>query len=205
LPICQCFWQRCTDLNGQFGKKKDQKWHLWNYSERVQVAKSVETFKQTVAKQNIAESTKRSKVTNFIASKRSRQEFKPLLGPMVDRIHIDPLHLKNNACALASRLVLQEVLLISQLSSTMKSFLQVPSTSPFHKYIDTMRTKCNLRRLANKIIRWFNENRDSKFDYRFTGKDSRCFLQNFMFLIAAMEPFLKDKTKALFTFHVRAY
>ncbi|CAB4040834.1 Hypothetical predicted protein [Paramuricea clavata] len=183
-----------TDLNGQFGKEKDKKWHPWNYSERVQVAKSVETFKQTVAKQNIAESTKRSKVTNFIAGKRSRQEFKPLLGPVVDRIHIDPLHLKNNACALAHRLLLQEVLLISQLPSAIKSFLQVPSTSPFHKYIDAMRTKCNLRRLANQIIRWFNENRDSKFDYRFTGKDSRCFLQNFMFLIAAMEPFLKDKT-----------
>ncbi|CAB4011121.1 Hypothetical predicted protein, partial [Paramuricea clavata] len=178
-----------TNLNGQFGKEKDKKWHRWNYSQRVQVAKSVEAFKQTVAKQNIAEITKRSKVTNFIAGKRSRQEFKPLLGPMVDRIHIDPLHLKNNACALAHRLLLQEV----------------PSTSPFHKYIDAMRTKCNLRRLANKIIRWFNENRDSKFDYRFTGKDSRCFLQNFMFLIAAMEPFLKDKTKALFTFHVLAY
>ncbi|CAB4017352.1 Hypothetical predicted protein, partial [Paramuricea clavata] len=121
------------------------------------------------------------------------------------KIHIDPLHLKNNACALAHRLLLQEVLLIFQLPSAIKSFLQVPSTSSFHKYIDAMRTKCNVRRLANKIIRWFNENRDSKFDYRYTGKDSRCFLQNFMFLIAAMEPFLKDKTKALFTFHVLAY
>ncbi|CAB3978205.1 Hypothetical predicted protein [Paramuricea clavata] len=189
------FSKDATNLNGQFGKEKDKKWHPWNYLERVQVAKSVETFKQTVAKQNIAESTKRSKVTNFIAGKRSRQEFKPLLGPMVDRIHIDPLHLKNNACALAHRLLLQEVLLISQLPSAMKSFLQVPTPG----------TKCNLRRLANKIIRWFNENRDSKFDYRFTGKVSRCFLQNFMFLIAAMEPFLKDKTKALFTFHVLAY
>jgi hypothetical protein len=82
-----------------------------------------------------------------------------------------------------------------------KSFLQVPNTSPFHKYIDAIL----FARLANKIIRWFNENRDSKFDYRFTGKDSRCFLQNFIFLIAAMEPFLKDKIKALFTFHVLAY
>jgi hypothetical protein len=94
---------------------------------------------------------------------------------------------------------------LSILTNAMKSFLQVPSTSPFYKYIDAMRTKCNLRRLANKIIRWFNENRDSKFDYRFTGKDSRCFFQNLMFLIAAMEPFLKDKTKAFFTFQGLAY
>jgi hypothetical protein len=140
-----------TDINGQFGKEKDKKGIRGIIRKGVEVAKSVETFKQTVTKQNIAESTKRSKVTNFIAGKRSRQEFKPLLGQMVDSIHIDPLHLKNNACALAHRLLLQEVLLISQLPSAMKSFFQVPNTSPFHRYIDAMRTKCNLRRLANKI------------------------------------------------------
>jgi hypothetical protein len=88
------FCSFATDLNGQIGKEKDKKWHARRYSERVQVAKSVETFKQTVAKQNIAENTKRSKVTNFIAGKKSRQEFIPLLGPMVDRVYIYPLHLK---------------------------------------------------------------------------------------------------------------
>ena len=70
-----------------------------------------------------------------------------------------------------------------------------------------MQNKCNLRRLAKKIIRWYNECQsiNKSFEYRFTGKDSRCFLQNFMFLIDVVEPFLKDKTKALFTIHVLAY
>ena len=195
------------DLTGTFGKEKDKLWQPWSYSQRVRDAKNVEKFKKTVAKQEVSESTKRSKITSFIAGKKSRQEFEPLLGPLVDRIHIDPLHLKNNACALAHRLLLNEVLSVSHLGNSMKTFSQVPNTSPFHKYITTMQNKCNLRRLANKIIRWYNECQSigKSFEYRFTGKDSRCFLQNFMFLIDVVEPFLKDKTKALFTIHVLAY
>ena len=60
---------------------------------------------------------------------------------------------------------------------------------------------------ANKVVRWFNESKrvGSSFDYKFTGKDSRCFLQNFTFLINAMRPFLNDSTSTCFKFHVLAY
>ena len=70
-----------------------------------------------------------------------------------------------------------------------------------------MRNKCHLSRLANKVVKWFDESKrvSNNFDYRFTGKDSRCFLQNFMFLINAMRPFLKDGTSTCFKFHVLAY
>ena len=36
-------------------------------------------------------------VTGFIAQKKSRQEFPPLLGPAIEKIKVEPLHLKNNA------------------------------------------------------------------------------------------------------------
>ena len=70
-----------------------------------------------------------------------------------------------------------------------------------------MRNKCYLTRLANKEVRWFDESKrvGRIFDHRFTGKDSRCFLQNFMFLINAMRPFLNDGTSTCFKFHVLAY
>ena len=158
-------------------------------------------------KQNLAESTKISKITSFISSQKSRQEFEPPIGKLVDPIHVDPLHLKNNACALAHRHLLSEVLLLSQLSNSVHAFSQVPNNSSFATYINTMRNKCHLTRLANKVVRWFDESKrvGSNFDYRFTGKDSRCFLQNFMFLINAMRPFLKDGTSTCFKFHVLAY
>ena len=158
-------------------------------------------------KQNLAESTKRSTITSFISSQKSQQEFEPPTGKLVDRNHVDPLHLKNNACTLAHCHLLSEVLLLSQLSNSVHAFSQLPNNSPFGTYINTMRNKCHLAWLANKVVRWFEESKrvGSNFDYKFTGKDSRCFLQNFKFLINAMRPFLKDGTSTCFKFHVLAY
>jgi len=109
----------------------------------------------------------------------------------VDRIHVDPLHVKNNACALAHRQVLKELFLrwykdIGYCSS----FANLPPSSPFVTYVETLRSKCNLARVANKVVRWFDDSKgtgSASFDYRFNGKDSRMFLHNFMFLIDLIE------------------
>ena len=196
-----------NDAKGTFGIGKQNTWQPWRYSFRISVANSVETFKKEIAKQKVSDSTKRSKVTTFIANKKSRQEFIPPLGLLINKIHVEPLHLKNNACALAHRYLLNEVLLISNISCSVKSFSHLQSTSAFAKYVLTMKRKCQLSRLANKIIKWFNECRsDGKtFDYRFTGKDSRLFLHNFMFLIAAVNPFARAGSKEQYMLHVLAY
>ena len=85
--------------NGTFGRKSSDTWKPWKYTHRLKVAKEVEKFKQTVNKKNVTEKTKRSNITAFIAKQRSRQEFIPLVEKMIDQAHIEPLHLKNNACA----------------------------------------------------------------------------------------------------------
>lgn len=60
-------------------------------------------------------------------------------------------------------------------------------------------------RLAKKVIRWFNENKDlAQFQYRFTGQDSRLFLQNFMFIIDSIKQ-AHDSEKQTFSLHVFAY
>ena len=60
-------------------------------------------------------------------------------------------------------------------------------------------------RLAKKVIRWFNENKDlARFQYRFTGQDFRLFLQNFMFTIAFIKQ-AHDSEKQTFSLHVFAY
>ena len=87
----------------------------------------------------------------------------------------------------------------------MTGFAQVPSTSLFFKYVETLRSKCFLSRLSKKVIRWFNETRGNgkAFKYRFTGKDSRMFLHNFMFLIDLVE----EKTLGMQSkqLHIHAY
>lgn len=96
---------------------------------------------------------------------------------------------------------------ISNLSDSVKLFSQVPSNSPIARYVNEMKTKCSLSRLAKRIVRWFNETKSNgkPFDYRFTGKDSRGFLHNFMYLIAAVEPFQKQGSREEFTLHVLSY
>lgn len=60
-------------------------------------------------------------------------------------------------------------------------------------------------RLAKKVIRWFNENKDlAQFQYRFTAQDSRLFLQNFMCIIDSIKQ-AHDSEKQTFSLHAFAY
>ena len=85
------------------------------------------------------------------------------------------------------------------------SFSQVPTNSPFKKYSVALRS-CNLSKLANMLNRWFDDTKVSgkDSDYRFTRKDSRLLLLNFMSLISVVEPDAqpgRSRTKL----HVLAY
>ena len=85
----------CTTLNGKFGNMPNCKWKPWPYRQRLDMAKQGSKFKDKISP-NLARSTQRSKVTQFIASKKSRQEFEPLIGTLCDKEVVKPLHLKNN-------------------------------------------------------------------------------------------------------------
>lgn len=179
-----------NSLEGSFSFSGKGMWQPWKYEERVAVANKVDSFKKSMTTKQLTTTTLRSKITSFIAQLKSRQEFQPIVGRLIDRAHVDPLHLKNNACALTRRLfMLNEVIAMSKLGNRVKSFSQVPSSSLFKKYIVSMRA-CNLSRLANKIIRWFDETSGfgKSFEYRFTGKQSRLFLLYFMKFISCVEP-----------------
>ena len=192
---------------GTFGRQDSDTWQPWNYSHRIATVKKVDNFKEIISHKKVSAKTKRANITGFIAKQKSRQEFVPLVGELIDRAHVEPLHLKNNACALAHRYLLNQAIEMSKPHlSTCLSFTQVPPDTPFSRYIDILRSKCNLSRLAKKVIRWYDENASSNrksFDYRFTGKDSRMFLHNFMFLIDALESGASSKATELL--HVHAY
>ena len=100
---------------------------------------------------------------------------------------------------------------ISGISNNTASFSQVRSNSPFAQYVKAMQSKCHLSRLTNKILKWFNDmggkGREKKFDYRFTGKDSRGFVSNFMFLISSAEKstYLQAYSKAQVHLHALAF
>ena len=197
--------ENANNINGTFGNDRTNLWKPWSYERRLQVVKKVEAAKKSLNSKKLAESTKRQKVTTLIGSLKSRQEFEPLLGRFIDIAHAEPLHLKNNACALVHKYFLEEVMKVSNLSNHV-SFLQLPANSPLVIYINTLKYKCCLSRLANKVVKFFDESGpDAKaFSYRFTGKDSREFLKHFMLLVDCLEPLLENNTKSKFHFHVLA-
>ena len=62
------------------------------------ISRSPRTRIVTLGQTRLAESTKRTKLLDYIRSLNSRQETTPLLGPLVDKIFAEPLHNSNNAC-----------------------------------------------------------------------------------------------------------
>ena len=169
-----------TNLDGTFGTDGRVLWKPWKYENRIEVVKQVDVFKKSLEKKEMAASTRRAKVTSFIAQKHSRQELEPVVGKLIDRAHVDPLHLKNNACARAHQQLLSEVIAMSKLTDEINFFSQVPAHSPFNRFIAAMRA-CGLSRLGKKVTKWLDDTKANgkSFDYRFTGKDSRLFLLHF--------------------------
>ena len=88
-------------------------------------------------------------------------------------IRVEPLHPKNNSCQQMFNLILYESIEKSALASNVTDFDHVPHTSPFYKLVNYLKKKVKLGRLAKKVIRW-DESKDlDRFQYSFTGKDSR--------------------------------
>ena len=181
-------YDNMNSLKFTFGLSEGNEWRPWDYETQVKVVKQVEKLKETLSKSKSSENTKRSKVTSFIAEKQSRQEFSPRIGKLINKAHVEPLHLKNNACALMFKHVLLFSIEKSELSKSINEFSKVSNLSPFARLISSLKNQCNMSRLA-KIMRWFDERKGNpkSFDYRFTGQESRRFLHNFMYMILAIE------------------
>ena len=190
--VCQ---HDLTDLNGKFGYDPTCKWKPWSFKERIRVANSVENFKKSLERKKISKKTKRSKVTEFISGKKSRQEFPPLLGELIDNAHVEPLHLKNNAWQYFFKTLLKEALGKSGLLPAISTFADVPTSSVFYKVIHSLQYEVKAKRLAKKVKKWFDETQGKQADlqYRFTGKESRLFCHNFMQLIKSLSS--EDDTK----------
>jgi hypothetical protein len=133
----------------------------------------------------ITEQTKRSKVTEYIASQHSRQEFLPLVGQLIDKAHVEPLHLKNNAWQYFFKALLQEALGKSKLKPSHKTFSDIPEDICIARVVNALQYEVKAKRLSNKVRQWYNETLGKKayMQYRFTGKESRSFCHNFMRLI----------------------
>ena len=195
-----------TDLKGSFGHDNSCKWKPWPYSKRVSIAQEVEKFKMSLNNKMLANKTKRSKITEFIAQKESRQEFLPLIGKYIDKAHVEPLHLKNNAWQYFFKSLIKEAIGKSTLPSSCKTFVDVPNDCCVARVLTALQYEVKATRLARKVKQWFDETQGKSKDlqYRFTGKESRLFCHNFMRLIKFLSHD-KDTPKQRQTVLVLAY
>ena len=175
----------CADLRGTFGSGPQCKWKPWVFEERIKNAERVESFKAALNGKPMSEKQKRTKVTEYIAGQKSRQEFSPLVGKLIDKAHVEPLHLKNNAWAYFFKVILKEAVGKSNIPLACKTFSQVPQDCCFAGIVNALKYEVKMGRLARKVSKWFDETQGKKGDlqYRFTGKESRMFCHNYARLL----------------------
>ena len=178
----------CITLNCKFGTTPDCNWKPWPYQQRLNMAKQVSRFKDKIPP-NLAKSTQRSKVTQFIANKKSRQEFEPLIGNLCDKEVVEPLHLKNNGVQHLHSKLLDLAISFSNIPDKISSLLDLPPSSAISRYLKALESDVKAGRLKKQIGKWILEDRpkDKDFSYRLTGKDSKLVLHGFMFLVDAIK------------------
>jgi len=124
---------------------------------------------------------------NYIREQKSRQEFKPVINELVDCAYSEPLHNANNACQQMHSYLLEEAISRSRLpNGSIPDISKLPDNTPLKEFLLTLKNKCKATRLYKKIVRWLNDGRKRKFEYRFTGKETKCFCHKFMYLIDSL-------------------
>ena len=156
-PFANVCKDDCTDLRGTFGVDAKNKWQPWNFENRRSVVKQVEMFKKTIENKEISEKSKRSKVTDFIARNKSRQEFLPLVGKVIDKAHVEPLHLKNNSWQYFFKEILKEAIRKSNVPDNCQKFTEIPNDSIFARVINALQMEVKAKSLSRKVKHWFDE------------------------------------------------
>ncbi|XP_031567133.1 uncharacterized protein LOC116302077 [Actinia tenebrosa] len=176
---------------------KTSTWQPWTYKGRLDVANKVTKEK---SKLTASELKGRTKVTQFIAKSKSRQEFVPPLGKYVDCCKAEPLHNCNNAwqqwfCIL---LTLAISFVPEGSLKSCSTVNELPSQSAFVKFMTSLKEVVKCTRLWKNICKWFSEGRkkNQALSYRFTGKESKLCSWGFQELIKVLLAFVSDnKTK----------
>ena len=177
-----------NDISKKFSLKGDFAWKPFTYEKGIADAAKVASKKAELHKKNMKECMFCQNLTSFIGkSLKSRQEEIPLVGKYIDKAYCEPLHLKNNVVKEMFLKAMNITLSETILPRTLKSFHDLPEGNLFFDFIQSVKNGMNCNFLAKKTIAWLNENQNAKkqkdFAFRFRGKESYKYLQNFPLLI----------------------
>ena len=185
-----------NDFRKTFGVSKTNFWKPFPYEKRVSDAEKAVRKYEELEKLNLAQSTKRSKLTSFISNElKSRQLKFPLIGKFIDMAKAEPLHLKNNTVKERFMCLFRICVSQSKLQSV-KCYKEISAECLFYKFVNFIKTTMNCNFLSKKIVRWFNYNlgkTEKDFTFRFRGKESLMYLRHFPILIQMLIANISDK------------
>ena len=104
---------------------------------------------------------------------------------MVDFAFSKPLHNSNNAWQYIHSILLEEAISRSNIPVMGVDLSTLPDETPLKKFVLSIKN-VGASRLCKEIKKWLKEGRKKKFEYRFTGKETKCFCHKFMFLIDSL-------------------
>ena len=117
----------------------------WNCQKRAQIVKRAEQHKSKLTQKQLVG---RSKVTEFIASQKSRQEFEPILGPFIDKADVEALHLANNNWQfLFSELLIYVIHTKTVIPSSAKKIADLPKRCYLRKFFSCLKMEVTANRL----------------------------------------------------------
>lgn len=181
----------------KFSKNGGGDWVPFNYNKRVSDAQKVTMKKKSLEKNKTSAATKRSKLTSYIANElASRQEFMPQMENFIDYAKAEPLHLKNNTVK-ERFMILFKICMAQSNVKDAKSFIDLPETCLFSKFVNFVKHDMNCNFLAKKLKTWYNENSgkgtEKDFSFRFRGKESFLYMKHFAGLILMILSNVKDE------------
>ena len=181
------------DLKFNEGGSSD--WVPFTYSNRCHVAELVEIKKrQMLAKgTDLSTPSNRDKITAYISSLGSRNEFKPPIEEYVDLAMAEPLHLKNNVCKFFFMNIWKVVQGVAKLNKPVKTYLDIPEDNIIRHCVNFVRCDMNLNKLSKALRQLYNnsDGKSSEFGFRFRGEESRKYLEKFPSLISMLIKFIQ--------------
>ena len=113
-------------------------------------------------------------------------ETRVTIAHLVDFAFAEPLHNSNNAWQYIHSILLEEAISRSNIPVTGVDLSTLPDETPLKKFVLSIKNDVGASRRYEKIKKWLKEGRKKKFEYRFTGKETKCFCHKFMFLIDSL-------------------
>ena len=187
-------------LNGSLGPDPGNTWQPWSYQKRIADVQEITQYKKQLTR--LKPQTARSKVLAKIRAMGSRQESEPILGKLVDNAYAEPLHNSNNAWQRFHSCLLKEAIERSIIPNDAK-LRGLPQDCIIRKYADVLKL-IKATRLFKHLRKWVDNGRKNSFEFRFTGKESKCFSHHYMKLVMSLQCHDDDQLRNL-RLHVFAY